>query len=574
MFIFNRDIAMKEINNSQYDPIQGRKARMEHFFNKSHEALIFHIDGIITDVNPALTRISGFLPEEIIGSNVFKWVTPHYHELVKKNMAIGSDDMYEIALTHKSGEDIPVYLRPINAIVEGKHERLVVIQEISALKKAQQEKLQIEEKIHLLANFDTQTGLPNLHLFNQQVVELCKNHNDGEQFAIVHINIERMKMFNEVFSRSIGDQLLNQWASRLCNILQDTVDHQYARISGIGFAVALPYIDTTDSVIYLLQKIRIEMEKTYQVKKHHINNLNASYGIAFFPEDGDNVETLMNRAETACLHAKNSAHDSIHCFSPEMNIHSLDKFNLEIRLKSALDRHEMELYYQPQIDTISQKIVGYEALIRWQDPEHGTISPIKFIPIAEETGLIIPIGEWVIWSACKQLAYLQNLPGDTPKISVNISSMQFRQSNLVATVQQALNLFEADPSLLDLELTESAVMDNVDASIGILNNLKALGVSISIDDFGTGYSSLSYLKRFPIDTLKVDRSFIVELTNNTQDKSIVNAIITLAKSLDLKTVAEGVETTEQLELLKDMGCDTIQGYLFGKPLSAKQAFAT
>ena len=199
--------------------------------------------------------------------------------------------------------------------------------------------------------------------------------------------------------------------------------------------------------------------------------------------------------------------------------------------------------------------------------------PGEFIPIAEETGLIVPIGEWVIWSACKQLAWLQESPGYTPKISINISSLQFQQSNLVGIVQQALTLFEIDPKLLDLELTESSVMDDVDMSIGVLNKLKALGVSISIDDFGTGYSSLSYLKRFPIDTLKIDRSFIIEITTNPHDESIARAIIALAKSLALETVAEGVETIEQLQLLREMECDLIQGYLFSKPLPARQAFS-
>lgn len=233
----------------------------------------------------------------------------------------------------------------------------------------------------------------------------------------------------------------------------------------------------------------------------------------------------------------------------------------------------MALYYQPKVDSVSERVTGYEALIRWIDPDKGLIPPVNFIPLAEETGLIIPIGEWVIWSACQQLARLQKLPGSTPKISINISSVQFKQSNLVEIVRQALMLFEVDPALLDLELTESAVMDDVETSVGILNKLKALGVSISIDDFGTGYSSLSYLKRFPIDTLKVDRSFITDLTTNPQDESIARTIITLAKSLELETVAEGVETREQLEMLREMECDLIQGYLFGKPLPAKEVFA-
>jgi len=564
---------MANAGNSEHEPIHGRKDRMEHFFNKSHEGLIFHIDGNITDANPALARMSGFTTDEIIGSSVFEWITPQYHNLVKENMAKGSEEMYEIALIHKSGGDFPVYLRPVNATVEGKKERLVVIQEIKALKQAEDTQRKIEEKVHLLSNFDSDTGLPNLGLFRRQVDEMCKQHHKEQQnFAVVHITVERMKMFNEIFGRDIGNQLLNQWAKRLCDFLNSSVTHQSARISGLDFAVALPHIDDTGSVIQLLQNLRKKMQAPYYVEEHMIDNLDASYGVAFFPDNSDNIETLMSQAEMACRHARNNNTENIRCFSQSMKTYSLDKFKFEMRLKGALERNEMELYYQPKVDTFTEQVLEYEALIRWQDPEHGTIPPIKFIPLAEETGLIVPIGEWVIWSVCKQLAYLQNLPGTTPKISLNISSLQFRQSNLVGIVQQALNLFEVDPQLLDLELTESAVMDNVDISIGILNNLKALGVSISIDDFGTGYSSLSYLKRFPIDTLKVDRSFITELTTNSQDESIARAIITLAKSLELETVAEGVETREQLEMLRKMECDLIQGYLFGKPLPAKQVF--
>lgn len=564
---------MSDTSTNDDEPIPGRKARMAHFFEKSHEALIFHINGDITDANPALSRMSGFTSEEIIGSNVFEWIKPQYHALVKENMAKGTEDMYEIVLIHKSGADIPVYLRPVTAYVDGRQERLVVIQEIHDLKQAQQKQRKIEEQIHALSNFDPHTGLPNRLLFNHWVEEMIENHHHEQQrFAIVHITIERMKVLNEIFNRKIVDKLIKQWAERLNDTLDETTKYHSARIGGIRFAIALPYIESTDSVIYLLQKIRTQLEAPYQIDGHQIDNLTGSYGVAFSPDDGDNFETLMSRAEIACRHARESGQESISCFSQKMNIHTLDKFKFEMRLKGALDRGEMALFYQPKVDTITEEVTGYEALIRWIDPEQGLIPPIKFIPLAEETGLIVPIGEWVIWSCCKQLARLQELPGTTPKISINLSSLQFQQSNLVEIVKQAIMLFEIDPALLDLELTESAVMDDVETSVGILNRLKALGVSISIDDFGTGYSSLSYLKRFPIDTLKVDRSFIIDLTTNPQDESIARAIIALAKSLDLETVAEGVETREQLEMLREMECDLIQGYLFGKPLPAKEVF--
>ncbi len=567
---------MSDTNNNEHEEIDGRSERTHHFFNHSHEGLIFHINGIITDANPAIAKIIGFTIDELIGANVLQWIAPQYHELIKQRIVNPSKDDYEVSLIHRSGEEIPVQLRPVQALtVNGQHERLVAIQEIRALKHALQTQHQIKDQVHALSNFDQHTGLPNRLLFNSWIEEMIECHHDEQQrFAIIHISIERVKILNEIFSRNIVDQLLKQWATRLGHIPDDISKHRSARIGGIRFAMALPYIEDTDSVVYQLQKLRTKLKEPYQIGGYQIDNLESSYGIAFFPDDGNDTETLMSRAEIACHYAGENGNENINCFSQEMNAHTLNKFKLEMRLKSALDKDEMALYYQPQIDTISKQVTGYEALIRWHDPENGLIQPLDFIPVAEETGLIIPIGEWVIWKACEQLAYLLDKHQTyRAKISINISSLQFKQSNLVKVVQQAISLFEIDPALLGLELTESAVMDDVENSIEMLNKLKALGVSISIDDFGTGYSSLSYLKRFPIDTLKIDRSFITDITTNLQDASITRTIIALAKNLELKTIAEGVETREQLEMLRDMKCDSVQGYLFAKPLPAKEVFS-
>ena len=565
------------MDNNPQEATAARSDRSNHFFNHSHEGLVFHIDGIITDANPALAKIIGYTVDELTGSNVLQWVAPQHHELIKQKISNPNPDEedYEISLIHKSGREIPVYLHPVQTLtVNGHNERLVAILEIQSLKQAQLIELQVKEQIHRLSNFDQHTGLPNRQLFSCWTEEMWESHHAEQQrFAIVHISIERIKILNEIFNRDIVDQLIKHWALRLCEMPDVITKHRSARIGGIHFAIAIPYIEDAKSVIYQLQKLRAKLERPYHIEDHEINNVSGSYGIAFFPDDGDNIETLMSRAEIACRHARENSNAKISCFSQEMNIHTLDKFKFETRLRGALDRDELALYYQPKVDTVTEQTIGYEALIRWLDPEKGVILPADFIPLAEETGLIIPIGEWVIWSACQQLAYLQELPGKTPKIGINLSSVQFKQSNLVKVVQQAIILLEIDPSLLDLELTESVVMNDVEASVETLNQLKALGVSISIDDFGTGYSSLSYLKRFPIDTLKVDRSFITDITTNPQDESITRTIITLAKSLNIKTIAEGVETNEQLAILRDMKCDLIQGFLFGKPLPASDVFS-
>jgi diguanylate cyclase (GGDEF)-like protein/PAS domain S-box-containing protein len=546
---------------------------MSYFFNNSSEGLAFHINGTITDVNPALGVMFGYSTHELIGSNVFQWISPQYHALVKQQIANSSESQYEIAILHRSGKEIPVYLRPIETVVEGQRERLVAIQEISALKQEQQTRRRLEAQLHTLSNFDPHTTLPNRHLFNRWVLDMSELHHvDKHRFAVVHITFERMDVINEIFGREVGDQLVNQCATRLRRGLRHSSPHLSARIGGIRFAVALPYIKDQRSVIRLMENIRAELDAPYQVGEHRIDNLASSYGVAFFPEDSVSGETLMNQAEIASRSARNDSNESIQCFSKSIDIHTLEQFKLQARLKGALERDELLLYYQPKVDATSEQVVGYEALIRWIDSDQTLISPADFIPLAEESGGIIPIGEWVIWSACEHLSQLQTKPGKTPKISINLSSQQFQQPNLVELVQQALTLFGVNPALLDIEVTESVVMSDVKSSIDTLNKLKALGISISIDDFGTGYSSLSYLKQFPIDTLKVDRSFITDITTNKQDESITRAIIALAKSLELETVAEGVETREQLEMLREMGCDLIQGFLFGKPLSAEEAF--
>jgi diguanylate cyclase (GGDEF)-like protein/PAS domain S-box-containing protein len=544
---------------------------MLHFFNNAREGMIFHLDGIITDVNPSLRNLIGYHADELIGAPVLQWVAPRHQERVKKNIATGNTREYEISLLHRSGEEIPVFIHPMDAMVEGRHERLVTIQEISALEQERQARRQIEAQYNSLANFDPLTRLAQRQLFKHWIADMATlHHADQHQFAVIHIAIERLKLVNDIFGRDIGDQLVQQWVKRLRRHLRGFSSHMVARIAGNRFAVALPYIKNVRSVIRLLENLRAELDAPYNIGGYQIDNIFSSYGLALFPEHGDDADLLMSRAEIASRQARQGG-NSICRFSRAMDIPIINTLKLETRLKGALERDEMELYYQPKVDAQSEQVVGFEALIRWNDANHTRLSPSEFIPIAEMNGGILPIGEWVIWSACEHLAEMQKRPGPTPKVSINLSSLQFRQPNLVEMVLQAMTLFEVNPANLDLELTESVVMSDVEASISTLRSLKALGVSISIDDFGTGYSSLSYLKRFPIDTLKVDRSFVTDITHNPQDRSITMAIIALAKSLELETVAEGVETREQFEMLQGMGCDLIQGYLFGKPLPLAEA---
>lgn len=555
----------------QYELTTGRIERMLHFFNHAREGMLFHINGIITDVNPALLDICGYSGNDLIGSSIFQWIVPEYHELVRNNIDKPVVRGYEIALYHKSGEEVPVYIQPKEAMVEGRSERLVTVQEIRALTQERLARRQLEAQFNTLTNVDPLTKLPCRQMFKHWLSDMCRLHQiDQHQFAVIHIAIERMTLVNDIYGRDVGDQLVKAWVQRLRQQLRTFSAHMVARITGNRFSVALPYIENARAIIRLVENLRAVLDTPYEIGSRNIDNITSSYGVVFFPDHGEDAEQLMSRAEIASRHARQSS-GTIKTFSSKMDIPSLDILKLETRLKGALERDEMLLYYQPKVAVEDERVVGFEALIRWNDVDEHLVSPAEFIPIAEQSGGIVPLGEWVIWNACEHLAAMQKRPGPTPKVSVNLSSLQFRQPNLVEMVTQGMALFGVNPANLDLELTESVVMSDVEASVETLTKLKALGVSISIDDFGTGYSSLSYLKRFPIDTLKIDRSFITDITRNPQDESIAMAIIALAKSLGLETVAEGVETREQYELLKELGCDLIQGYLFGKPRTFDEA---
>lgn len=544
---------------------------MLHFFNHASEGMLFHINNIITDVNPAMLEITGYSGNDLLGSSILQLVVPDDHELVQGIMASRSSHGCEIRIYHKSGEEVPVHIRPMDTLVEGRQERLLTVKEIRALTQERQARRQLEARYHSLTSVDPLTNLPTRVQFKQLLTDMCHMHQaDKHLFGVIHISIERLPLVNDNFGRDVGDQLVREWAKRLRQQLRTFSSHMVARIAGNRFAVALPYAESRRSVIRMVENLRAVLDAAYEVGAHEINSIRSSYGIVFFPEHGDEAEQLMSRAEIASRYARQGS-DSIRSYSSTMETPNLNTLELESRLKGALERDEMLLYYQPKVDVPNRRVVGFEALIRWHDADQQLISPAEFIPIAEQSGGIVPIGEWAIWRACEDLATLQRLPGPTPKVSVNLSALQFRQPNLVEMVAQGLSLFSVEPANLELELTEGVVMSDVDASVATLNRLKELGVSIAIDDFGTGYSSLSYLKRFPIDTLKIDRSFITDITSNPQDESIANAIIALAKSLGLETVAEGVETEEQFELLQTMGCDIIQGYLFGKPLNIEGA---
>ena len=427
------------------------------------------------------------------------------------------------------------------------------------------------KQLHLfrLAHHDALTGLPNRLLFLDRLGQaLAQAQRHGCLVAVMLLDIDRFKAINDSFGHTIGDELLRAFGQRLveCAREGDTV----ARLGGDEFTVLLPDIRHADHAALVAQKILDALQRPIPLNGHEVFTT-TSIGIALHPLDRDS-ETLLTHADTAMYKTKNDGGNGYRFYTAEMVSADLRRLSLESDLRKAIERNELVLHYQPQADIGSGRILGVEALLRWQHPEHGLIPPGDFIPLAEETGLIVPIGEWVLRTACARNRAWQNMNLPALRVAVNISGRQFRQGDFLEMVYAVLEDTGLDSRYLEIELTESILMQDTTATVRILNELSALGVQIAVDDFGTGYSSLSYLKRFPIDMLKIDRSFVRDLTTDPDDAAIVNAVIALSHNLGIKAIAEGVETPEQLDFLYRHGCDAMQGYCLSRPLPA-EAFA-
>jgi len=417
-----------------------------------------------------------------------------------------------------------------------------------------------------LATHDPLTGLPNRVLLDDRLTQaIAHARRDSQQFAVLVIDLDRFKLVNDSLGHRAGDELLSEVARRLSGIVRniDTV----ARVGGDEFVLVVSPSAEQQDVERIAQRVVEVLQVPTRISGVDVR-ISPSVGIAFYPADGASTEALMVNADAAMYCAKQRGRSNVQRFESGMDRITRERVGLQNDLHYALARGQFELHYQPKVDAATGKVHSAEALIRWLHPERGMIGPDNFIPLAEECGLIESIGEWVIREACHQSKAWQ-LEGLPPlRIAVNVAASQFRHGNLLDVIRRALNDSALEPRYLELEITESAVMTDPEESAGILEDLSRMGVVVSVDDFGTGYSSMSYLRRFPIDKLKIDRGFIAELMTRADDASIVRAIISLAHSLRLKVVAEGVETLEQLDFLKSMGCDQYQGYHFSPPLPA------
>ena len=427
---------------------------------------------------------------------------------------------------------------------------------------------QAEARAHFLATHDDLTGLPNRLVFGQAVSDAVKvARRYGQEFAVMFVDLDRFKIINDTLGHAAGDFLLAEVANRLRQCVRES--DAVARVGGDEFTILLREVSDARQITTVARKILSTVVKPLTIHGQECR-VTASIGISLFPSDAQDEETLVRNADAAMYAAKQEGRNDFRFHSPEIKTQSIERLMLETSLRRALERNELLLYYQPKRDLGRGGIAGVEALLRWQHPDLGLLQPSRFIPLAEETGLIVPIGKWVLNTACAQNMAWQRQGLPAIRIAVNLSPRQFADPNLLHDIRAALEKSGMPAQLLELEITESMVMQNVERTVRVLEAIRSLGITLAIDDFGTGYSSMSLVKKFPIDVLKIDRSFVREIMNDSEDKAIADAIISLGRALNLTVVAEGVETAEQEAFLRAHNCDEIQGYLISRPVPADE----
>ena len=522
------------------------------------------VDKKITFCNRSAVNMVGYLTNEIVG----KYEKDVFHFMQNDFQTSDTQAIHDLittvdcsTLSRKDGSVFPVEFcsTPIkeNNCVVG---YVVTFRDITIRKKMQ-------TKIKKQAYYDALTGLPNRYLFNKKLKQILESKvKHAPKVAIMFIDLDQFKMINDTLGHSYGDSLLKQVACRLTSCVRegDTV----ARLGGDEFTTILP-IDSEAKAAQIAEKIITEIQKPFIIDNYEYY-VKPSIGISVFPSDGEDAETLVKCADIAMYRSKEQGGNHFKFYTTNMNSSFKERVHIERNLHNALSKDEFVLFYQPQINLATGKVYGVEALIRWKHPENVLIPPAQFIPVAEETGLIVPIGNWVLRTACIQVHEWNKGKKYPIKLSVNISVRQFISKDFASYVDRVLKETGLSPEFLELEVTESIFLQNTESVIATMNQLKQLGVRISIDDFGTGYSSLGYLKSFPIDSLKIDQSFIHSLMSNEKDIAITSAVITLAKNLGLTSVAEGVETEEQGSFLKAEGCQIAQGFYYSRPLAADE----
>ena len=521
----------------------------------------------ILSVNPALIAITGYQPHEVLGK------TPAMFKSGRQDTEFYRQMWADIAQTgfwrgeiwnqRKNGTVFPELLT-ISAVRDADDN---ICNYIGSFFDISERKL-AEERIQFLAHHDALTQLPNRTLLNDRLHQaIAKSKRNQDLTAVLFLDLDRFKLINDTLGHHVGDRMLTRVADMLQGILRET--ETVARLGGDEFIIIIPELAEVERAATVARKV-IDMLAVPLVMDGRVLHVTASIGISLYPVDGTDTATLLSHADTAMYNAKDRGGNNFQFFAPTMNQVIQERVAVEHDLHMALERSEFVLHYQPQVDARTGEVTGMEALIRWQHPTRGLVSPFHFITIAEETGLIVPIGEWVLWEACRQTRRWHDAGQTGLRISVNLSARQFQQPDLRERIDAVLRTTGIDPSTLELELTESMLMTDPDAATEMLRQLAALGVKMAIDDFGTGYSSLAYLKHFPVTRLKIDQSFVRDISTDLNDAAIVSAVVAMAASLKLEVIAEGVETEEQLRYLAAHGCYDIQGYYFSRPKPAEE----
>lgn len=535
------------------------------FENAIEGVVISDQKGVILSVNPAFTTITGFLAEEAIGKTPrilrsnrqpAEFYTAMWKAITEKGQWKG-----EIWNRRKNGEAYPQF-QTITAIhnQEGFVIRYIgVFHDLTPIKA-------MDQAMKRAGQHDALTGLPNRELYIDRLVQAMGHASRKDcKLLLLLFDIDRFQDINNRLGFTCGDRLLQEVAERAKEFIRE--GDTLARLGGDAFAFILREIRQPEDGMVVIQKLTKSLARPFVIEEHELF-VSVSIGITLYPDDGHQASTLIKNADIALTRAKSAGRNNSQFYKPTMGDQVDRRLLLEKNLRQALDKQEFILHYQPKISVREHKIVGMEALVRWNHPESGMVSPGEFIPVAEECGLIIPMGAWILSMACRQTqAWLEAGFGPL-KVAVNLSPRQFRQHGLHEMIQKTLQETGIPPESLELEVTESMMVESVEDAIHLLNKLRSLGLSIAMDDFGTGYSSLRYLKQFPIQTLKIDQSFVRDLNHDINDTAIIHAIIAMSKSLKLRVVAEGVETQEQLDFLRENGCDEIQGYFYSRPLTA------
>ena len=521
------------------------------------------LDGRILEVNDSLARIFGYEREELLNQTSYSlyFNRDDRQRVMARLSEQRSLSNIEVRMRRRDGS--PVWVLENMTLLDSAEGGIIegTIIDITERKAAQ-------EQVEYQAYHDVLTGLPNRLLFRDRIgVALAHARRARRAVAVMFLDLDQFKLVNDTLGHTVGDGLLQAAAERLVSCVRG--DDTVARMGGDEFTILLSDIPDTRGAATVAQKVLDSISEPIDVDGHELF-VTTSIGIAIFPDDGMDAETLLKNADRAMYRAKEAGRNNYQFATNAIAEGAAARLSIERSLHHAFDRKEFVIHYQPMIEIGTRRVVGAEALIRWMSPELGLMAPDDFIPVAEETGLILPIGEWVLRTACAQMKSWHNAGHNELNIAVNLSARQFQQRDLTATIERILQETGLPASALDIEITESTAMHNAELSLSIMTRLKQMGVRISIDDFGTGYSSLSYLKRFPIDTVKIDQNFVRDLAQGTNDGAIISAVISMARALKLRVVAEGVETEEQLAFLRRQHCETIQGFLYSRPLPAEE----